>query len=136
MLSPSPISTILITGSQVWYVCVGLHLLSSLMLLYLILDYYCGCHGNHFYYVVIAQHPNITLIPTKYWIGSFSILLLIIVVVSLYTNLADLEEICVPPASDFSWPCLMDWECFFVTMSVRDIATFCYMFLLPIVRKQ
>ena len=28
-VSPSPMSTILITESQRWYVCVGLHLLSS-----------------------------------------------------------------------------------------------------------
>ena len=32
-----------------------------------------------FYYIGIAQDQNITLIKTKYWIGSFVILLSIIV---------------------------------------------------------
>ena len=36
-ISPSPISTILITESQIWCVCVGLNLLSSQMLLYMYL---------------------------------------------------------------------------------------------------
>ena len=36
IVSPSLISTILITVSEIWYVCTGLYLISSQMLLYLI----------------------------------------------------------------------------------------------------
>ena len=34
------------------------------------------------YYIGIAQHPNITFIKKKYWVGLFFILLLIIDVVT------------------------------------------------------
>ena len=50
-ISPSLISsifiTILITENQMLYVCVGLHLLSSKRLLFLIFGNY-GCHSNLF----------------------------------------------------------------------------------------
>ena len=67
-VSPFPMFIILITESQIWYVCVD-HL-SSQMLLYLIFAHY-GCHGNRFYYTGIAQHPNATLIclNNEYMLG-------------------------------------------------------------------
>ena len=40
MYLPSPICTVLITESQIFYVCVGLHLFPLQMLVYLIFDEY------------------------------------------------------------------------------------------------
>ena len=60
-VSPYPISTIFITESQNLYVCVGLHLLSSKMLLYLIFYYY-GCRGNCL--ITLALHNYRSLVKT------------------------------------------------------------------------
>ena len=74
--SPAPISTILITESQLWYVCVGLHLLSSEMLLYLIFHvvspqhvYICSLivyHISHTFNTVLAPNSYIIQLRTSY----------------------------------------------------------------------
>ena len=77
----TPIATILTTESQIWYVCVGFHLLSSLLSFYLIFHKY-DCHSNKCYYLGIAQCPNVILNQKPLLNMSIYILLLIIVVVT------------------------------------------------------